>query len=177
MNWLTRRLRRIPLGVDSKALLESAASRAKSYALDYVGVEHVFLSAWALPESHIGHQFIAKLPVDVPVFISELEVYSRVQTNRPVPEVLPHTPRLAQVIKGARKLARWTDSPEVTVELLLGAIAWECNSAVCHVLRKHTQRHLDIQESAISSQMFFALVCFPGAHLFRPKKPKIEEEN
>lgn len=174
MNWLTRRLRRIPLSADSKALLESAAARAKSYALDYVGVEHVFLSVWALPESHIGHQFISRLPVDVSAFISELEVYSRVETKRPVPEVLPRTPRLAFIIKEARKLARWTDSPEVTVELLLGAIAWECNSAVCHVLRKHVQGRLDIQEAAISGQMFFALVCFPGAHLFRPKKPKIE---
>ena len=64
----------------------------------------------------------------------------------------------------------------MTVDLLLGAIAWEGNSAVCHLLRKHVQKGTMIEEAAVSGQMFFALVCFPGAHLFRPKKPIMKAE-
>ena len=127
-----------------------AASRSKSSAHDYGGVEHVFLSAWALPETHPGHLFLSNLPMDVSAFVAELEAFSRVQTGRPVPETPPHTRRLAHVIQLARKLARWTDSPEVTVDLLLGAIAWERNSAVCHLLRKHVQKGTMIEEAAVS---------------------------
>lgn len=50
MKWLPRRLRTVALSGDAQALLRAAAERARTYAHDYIGVEHVFLSAWALPD-------------------------------------------------------------------------------------------------------------------------------
>jgi ATP-dependent Clp protease ATP-binding subunit ClpA len=170
MKWLTRRFRTIALSSDVQALLQAAAERARLYDHDYVGVEHVFLSAWALPDTHPGHQLIGGMPIDVPVFISELETYSRVITGRLVPAVLPRTPRLMHVIREARNLARLSDAPEVTVCHLLGAMAWEGNSAVSYMLRKHVRRVSKLQKEQAAGGMFLALTCFPGVHLFDPKE-------
>ena len=170
MKWLRRRLRSVALSSDAQALLRAAAERARTYAHDYVGVEHVFLSAWALPDTHPGHQLIRSMPIDVPAFISELEAYSRVVTGRPVPSALPHTPRLTHVIKGAKKLARLSDAPEITVCHLLGAMAWEGNSAVSYILRKHVGRVSKPKKEQATGEVFLALTCFPGVHLFDPKE-------
>jgi ATP-dependent Clp protease ATP-binding subunit ClpA len=170
MKWLTRRLRTVALSGDAQALLRAAAERARTYAHDYIGVEHVFLSAWALPDTHAGHQLIHSMPIDVPAFISELETFSCVVTGRPVPTALPYTPRLTHVLKGAKKLARFSDAPEVTVVQLLGAIAWEGNSAVSYVLRQHVIRVSKPKKEQMTGAVFLALTCFPGVHLFDPKE-------
>lgn len=170
MKWLTRRLRTVALSGDAQALLRAAAERARTYGHDYIGVEHVFLSAWALPETHAGHQLIRSMPIDVPTFISELETFSRVVTGRPVPTALPYTPRLTRVLKGAKKLARFSDATEVAVVQLLGAIAWEGNSAVSYVLRQHVIRSSKPKKEQVTGELFLALTCFPGIHLFDPKE-------
>ena len=170
MKWLLRRLRTVALSGDAQALLRAAAERARTYAHDYIGVEHVFLSAWALPDTHAGHQLIRSMPIDVPSFISELETFSRVVTGRPVPSALPYTPRLAQVLKGAKRLARLSEAREVTVVQLLGAIAWEGNSAVSYVLRQHVIRSSKLKKEQGAGAVFLALTCFPGVHLFDPNE-------
>jgi ATP-dependent Clp protease ATP-binding subunit ClpA len=170
MNWLKRRFRSLPISSDAQGLLQLATERARAYEHDYVGVEHVFLSAWALPDDHAGHRLIAGMPIDVPIFIAELEVYSRVVTGRPVPAVLPYTPRLSHVLKKAKNLARLSDALDVTVSHLLGAMAWEGNSAVAHVLRTHVYKLSKPQKEEASGHIFLALICFPGVHLFNPKE-------
>lgn len=170
MKWLKQRLRTVALSSDTQALLQAAGEKARAYAHDYIGVEHVFLSAWSLPDAHPAHQIIAGMPIDVPVFIAELETYSRVVTGRPVPTVLPHTPRLSHVLKQAKKLARLSDAPEVTASHLLGAIAWEGNSVVSYILRKHVRKVAKPQKEQAAGAMFLALTCFPGVYLFDPKE-------
>jgi ATP-dependent Clp protease ATP-binding subunit ClpA len=170
MKWLTQKLRTVALSGDVQALLRSAAERARTYGHDYIGVEHVFLSAWALPDTHAGHQLIRSMPIDVPVFISELEAFSRVVTGRSVPTTLPYTPRLAHVLKSAKKLARVSEATEVSVVQLLGAIAWEGNSAVSYVLRQHVIRSSKPKKEQATGEVFLALTCFPDIHLFDPKE-------
>ena len=163
---ILKRIRPVVLSDELVALLNSARERARSYSHDYVGVEHVFLSAWALPESHPAHRLIGALPVDVAAFISDLENSSRVVTGRPVPAFIPQTPRLQRVLDLAKTWARRGNHTEVRVVHFLGAVAWERNSAVSHVLRKHLEKALDFGPAQAAAAYFATLTSYPEARVF-----------
>jgi len=163
---LKYKFKRMRVSGELTELLEAASARARSYKHDYVGVEHVFLSAFALPQTHPGHQVIQSLPVDVPAFIADLESYSKVVTGRPVPEVIPYTPRLKHVLGIATRYARLGEGNEVRIAHFLGAVALERNSAVSYVLRKHIEKSKSYGLPQATAAYFAILTSYPSALRF-----------
>jgi Clp amino terminal domain, pathogenicity island component len=163
--WLRHR-RRMEFSAEVLELIENAKQRSRSYGHDYVGVEHVFLSAWVLPCEHAARRMIAAIPVDVPVFIVDLENQARVVTGRPVPDFIPHTPRLRQVLELSKFWARWSDGDEIQITHVLGAIATERNSLVSHVLRKHISASKRFDDASGAGVYFAILTSFPKVRVF-----------
>ena len=125
---------------DLKLMLVRAESKARELSLNYVGVEHVFFSILGLDESHRVRIILGFLPVDLPVFWSELEKQSKNITGKPVPKFMPYTPRLQAVLRMSEKWAKLGCSPEVTPLHFVASVANEGNSIVAVVFRDLLQR-------------------------------------
>jgi ATP-dependent Clp protease ATP-binding subunit ClpA len=171
IKYLKYKLKRVRVSKELAELLEAASARARSYNHDYVGVEHVFLSAFALPETHVAHRVIRSLPVDVSAFIADLESYSKVITGRPVPEVIPLTPRLKHVLGIAKRYAKFGKGNEVRVVHYLLAVAVERNSAVSYILRKHIEKSTNFGLPQAAAAYFGIVTSYPMALRF-----EIDEE-
>ena len=150
--------------------LKRADSLAREYGHDYIGVEHLFLTLRALPASHPIASILAKLPVDLGRFWATLENSARVNTGRPVPSMLPYTPRLRFVLRSAAKIAKKGASGEVSLMHFVWAVALEHTSLVAWVFRHHLAepcRKAEFTDAA--AQQFTIFMTFPsiasfGAH-------------
>ena len=113
----------------------AAESMARSFGHDYIGVEHAFLALRQL-ENDASREILLKLPIEAELFWKELEQATKVKIDRPIPRVIPRTPRLTFVLKKARDLARSVRKREITPSHFIAAVAYEGNSLVAHVFRK-----------------------------------------
>lgn len=125
------------LSAESQALLVAAVERARGYAHDYVGVEHVFLSAGMLLVLQGGGTCLGRLRLDVPRFLLELEAASRVVIARPVLDVIPFTPRLQRVLRRSWEAVQRESRDEITPTVILDEILRENDGVVARTLANH----------------------------------------
>jgi len=153
-----------------KTLLARAEELAKSYAHDYVGVEHAFLCLRDLPPDHSLRSIVAQFPFDIAGFWEDLEREARVVTGRPVPSFLPYTPRLQQVLRIAIRTTKFSGESRVTLPHFFGAIAREGNSLVAHVFRRHlANKKAERSYHETAATYFTVLMTFPEVTVFAPQ--------
>lgn len=160
------------IGSELLTVIHTAHECARAYSHDYVGVEHVFLSLRDLPESSPSSATLRLLPIDQDIFWSELEKAARVVTERPVPNTLPHTPRLCSVLKSAARWAKRGKKREITASHFIAAVCTERNSLVAHIFRQVSDQHQNLFTDAHAEAAYFAmLVTDREATLFQPTEP------
>ncbi len=135
LQWL--RFRRARDSSELKTLLIEAERLAFSFPVDYVGVEHVFLSFRTLAPDHVVSQTLGALKVNLSAFYEDLDSQSRVKIDRPIPSYLPLTPRLRGILLHARKTAQMNNHLEVLCDHLLYSIGVERASLPASLLLKH----------------------------------------
>jgi ATP-dependent Clp protease ATP-binding subunit ClpA len=152
---------------DLTQCLDRAESLARSYAHDYVGVEHVFLSLRDLSPEHPVATILAKLPVDVAAFWQDLEQEARVVTGRRVPDSLPYTPRLDFILRAACRIAKLRKKRDVSLYHFVSSVALEHTSLVAQVFCRHLRirgQLTSFQEA--SARLFALIVAFPDLMKF-----------
>ena len=163
--------KRPKFGSDLVRLLARAEARAREYSHDYVGVEHVFLCFRDLPETDEAAQLLKLLPVDGPAFWADLERQTKVITGRPVPNVLPHTPRLDWVLRAAEAWAVAGKETEVTALHFLAGVGQDRNSLVAHVLRGYlAKKNPEFTNTHALVGHFVMKVAFPYAVFFQKEE-------
>ena len=134
-------LRKHPqISADLKRILEKAEARAKEYAHDYIGVEHVFLCFRDLPETDEAAMVLKQLPIDDVAFWNDLEGQTKIITRRRVPKSLPYTPRLEFVLRSAKAWAAAYKQKDISPLHFLAGVAQDRNSLVAHVFRGYFKK-------------------------------------
>jgi len=146
------------IGLGLANVIKAAHERARSYSQDYVGVEHVFLSLRDLPESSPASAILRQLPIDQKAFWAELEKASQNPTGRPVPAVLPHTPRLRFILDRAGRWAKQGKKKEITESHFIGAVCNERSSLVAHIFRQVSERDQSSFSDTHAAAAYFAMI-------------------
>jgi len=169
MNPLTNIFRWLGIGKardshELTTLLQEAEKLALSFPVDYIGVEHVFLSFRSLSPDHAVSRALAAMKVNLAAFYVDLDAKARVDVNRPIPAKLPLTPRLTVILDHARKTARLNKHSEVQCIHLLYSIGIERKSLPASLLLKRF-----IDENPQYTSMQFNADLFTGYLAFSDK--------
>jgi Clp amino terminal domain, pathogenicity island component len=156
------------IGAELLMVIKAAHERARRYAHDYVGVEHVFLSLQELPDSSPAAAILRQLPIDQRAFWNELEKGAHRITGRPVPAMLPHTPRLQFILERAGRWAKQGKKKEITASHFIAAVCVERSSFVAETYRQVSEKTRSSFSDAQAAAAYFAmLVTNRGAKVFQ----------